>query len=85
MFTTNDPGPWQYYVNRQDNVGLSIMEVKDKYMREQLLFEQQMNFMHHQQMIMSQQSSGGGRLPSGSGDNTINSFVANDYVEDYFI
>ena len=85
MFISNNPGPWQYYVNRQDNVGLSIMEVKDKYMREQLLFEQQMNFIHQQQMIMSQQSSGGGRLPSGSGDNTINSFVANDYVEDYFI
>ena len=89
MIISNPPGPWQYYVNRQDNVGLSIMEIKDKYMREQLLFEQQINFMYHQQMLMSQQSSGGGPIssttPSGSGDNTINSFVANDYVEDYFI
>jgi len=40
MIISNPPGPWQYYVNRQDNVGLPIMEVRDKYMREQLLFEQ---------------------------------------------
>ena len=86
MFISNDPGPWQYYVNRQDNVGLPIMEVKDKYMREQLLFEQQMNFIYQQHMIMSQASSGGGPLPSStsSGD-TINNYVVNDYVEDYFI
>ena len=86
MFITNDPGPWQYYVNRQDNVGLPIMEVKDKYMREQLLFEQQMNFMYQQQMLMSQASSGGGPLPSSisSGD-TINDYVEDDYVENYFI
>jgi hypothetical protein len=59
MLITNDPGPWQYYVNRPDNVGLPIMEIKDKYMREQLLFEQNLNFIQ-QQMIMSNSSSGGG-------------------------
>jgi hypothetical protein len=87
MFITNDPGPWQYYVNRQDNVGLPIMEIKNKYMQEQLLFEQQMNFIHQQQMLMSQQASGGGRplpSPTSSGD-TINDYVVDDYVEDYFI
>jgi len=35
----NDPGPWQWYVKRPDNVGLPLMEVKRKYMQEQLLFE----------------------------------------------
>ena len=78
MFIPNDPGPWQYYVNRQDNVGLHIMEVKDKYMREQLLFEQQMNFIYQQQMIMSQASSGGG--PSIV-DPSINSYIDGDYIE----
>ena len=82
MFLSNDPGPWQYYINRQDNVGLSIMEVKDKYMREQLLFEQQMNFIYQQQMIMSQASSGGGPRPL---NNTTNDYVEDDYVENYFI
>ncbi len=89
MFLPNNPGLWQHYINRQDNVGLPIMKVKDKYMKEQMLFEQQMNFIHQQRMLMSQQFSGGGRFPSiaqnESGDNTINSFIENDYVEDYFI
>jgi hypothetical protein len=84
MFITNDPGPWQYYVNRQDNVGLSLMEVKDKYMREQLLFEQQINFMYQQQMIMSQASSGGGPSLDPSEDPSENNYVVNDYIDDYF-
>jgi len=84
MFITNDPGPWQYYVNRQDNVGLPIMEIKNKYIQEQLLFEQQMNFMYQQQMLMSQQASGGGLIKSTE-DNTENEFVENDYVENYLI
>ena len=79
MFITNDPGPWQYYVNRQDNIGLPIMEIKNKYMQEQLLFEQQMNFMYQQQMLMSQQASGGGLDPS------TNSYVEDDYIDNYFL
>ena len=82
MFIVNNPGPWQYYVNRSDNKGLPIMEIKDKYMREQLLFEQYMSFQMQQQMFLQQQSSGGIKKIK---DNTINEFVVNDYVENYFI
>jgi hypothetical protein len=85
MFITENPGPWQYYVNRPDNVGLPLMEIKDKYMREQLLFEQyQYNqYINYQNWLSSQ---GGGMLPTtGSIDNTINSFVETNYVEDYFL
>ena len=82
MFISNDPGPWQYYVNRQDNVGLPIMEVKDKYMREQLLFEQQMNFIYQQQLIMSNASAGGG--PPQNVDPSENNYVENDYIDNYF-
>jgi len=62
------------------------MEVRDKYLQEKLLFENYMSFVMQQQMIMSQASSGGGPLPSptSSGD-TINDYVVDDYVEDYFI
>ena len=35
----NDPGPWQWFVQRTDNVGIPLMEQRRKYMREQLLFE----------------------------------------------
>jgi hypothetical protein len=83
MLITNDPGPWQYYVNRPENIGLHIMEVKDKYMREQLLFEQNLNFIQQQQMIMSQQLVGGGSRFNQIQDDTENSYVVNDYVEDY--
>ena len=83
MSISNNPGPWQYYVNRQDNVGLSIMEVKDKYMREQLLFEQQMNFIHQQQMLSSMAASGGG--PSQTIDPSENNYVENNYIDNYFV
>ena len=83
MFISNNPGPWQYYVNRQDNVGLSIMEVKDKYMREQLLFEQQMNFIYQQQMLSSMAASGGG--PSQTIDPSENNYVENNYIDNYFV
>ena len=85
MFIVNHPGPWQSYLNRPDNVGKSLMEVKDKYLQEQLLFENYMSFMHQQQMMMSQAASGGGPKPTSTEeDNTVNEFVANDYVENYF-
>jgi hypothetical protein len=85
FFVVNDPGPWQYFVTRRDNVGLPLMEVRNKYLHEQLLFENYMSFVQQQHMLMAQSAGGGGILPStGSIDNTINDFVANDYVEDYF-
>lgn len=87
MFIVNNPGPWQYYVNRPDNKGLNIMEIKDKYLREQLLFEQFISFQMHQQMLLSNAAGGGGILSTTTEeeDNTINEFVANDYVENYFL
>jgi hypothetical protein len=77
MFIVNHPGSWQHYVNRPDNKGLNIMEIKSKYLKEQLLFEQYMSFQIQQQLLMSQNASGGG-------NNTVNQYVANDYVENYF-
>jgi hypothetical protein len=86
MFIVNNPGPWQYYVNRPDNRGLPLMEIKDKYMREQLLFEQYISFQMQQQMLMQQNASGGGGFPSSTEeDDTINEFVVNDYIENYFL
>jgi hypothetical protein len=64
MFLVNHPGPWQSFLNRPDNKGLSLMEVKNKYMQEQLLFENYMSFQHQQQLMMSNISTGGGPLPT---------------------
>jgi hypothetical protein len=84
MFIVNHPGPWQSYLNRPDNIGKPLMEVKDKYLQEQLLFENYMSFIHQQQMMMVNASSGGGPKPTPTEDNTENELVANDYVENYF-
>jgi hypothetical protein len=84
MIPVDHPGLWQYYVNRPDNKGLPLMEIKNKYMREQLLFEQYMSFQIQQQMLLSQNASGGGRAKTAE-DSTANEYVANDYVENYFI
>ena len=41
MFIINDPGPWQYFHHRSDNIGLNTGQLKQKYLHEQRLFEQQ--------------------------------------------
>ena len=33
------PGTWQSFLRRKDNIGLSIMEAKQKYLKEQMVFE----------------------------------------------
>jgi len=43
-----DPGPWKAFLDRKDNVGVPLMEVRKKYMEEQLLFE---NYMSHLQQL----------------------------------
>ena len=49
---------WQDFMKRLDNKGLSIMEARQKYLKEQLIFENQLSsFFQHQQ-----NSSSGGRV-----------------------
>jgi len=51
MNYVNHPGSWQSYLLRGDNVGLPLMEVRDKYLQEQLLFENYMSFVQQQQLF----------------------------------
>jgi hypothetical protein len=44
MYGAQDPGNWQSFLKRQDNVGLPIMEAKSKYLMEQINFDNMMNF-----------------------------------------
>ena len=68
MTLYDHPGPWHYYLKRPDNKGLHIMQIKQKYLQEQLLFEQQLQLneaQNQQQSIVSNVSSvgsGGGSL-----------------------
>jgi hypothetical protein len=41
FIVVNDPGPWQYYHHKSDNQGLNINQLKQKFLTEQMLFEQQ--------------------------------------------
>jgi hypothetical protein len=41
FIVVNDPGPWQYYHHKSDNQGLNINQLKQKFLHEQMLFEQQ--------------------------------------------
>ena len=52
MFFVNDPGPWQSFILRGDNVGKPINEVTQKYLHEQLQFD---NFISMQQQLHLQQ------------------------------
>lgn len=55
------PGQWQQFMTRSDNRGLSIMEMKQKYLKEQLMFEQSMSFQIQQQAKLAQQAASGGK------------------------
>ena len=44
-----DPGPWKAYLNKKENKGLPIMEVRRKYLKEQLDFE---DFIIQQQNVI---------------------------------
>jgi hypothetical protein len=79
MLTLDHPGPWQSYILRQDNIGLPLMEVRSKYLQEQLNYDNQV--LQHIYMLSLQPQGGGSNIL----DNTINSFVEDDYVEDYFL
>jgi len=70
------PGHWQHFVLRNDNKGLTNEQIHQKYLKEQLLFENYISFVQQQQLLMSNAASGGGPLPSstlspGSGDLTL--------------
>ena len=58
MHLTNDPGLWQHFVNRPDNVGRPIMEVKQKYLTEINAFESSVNAMS-----AGDSGAGGGTAP----------------------
>lgn len=76
MIIGNHPGPWQSFLNRSDNVGLHILQVRNKYLQEQLNYE---NYLSQTIHIQNMQPKG------PVVDPTNNEFVEDGYVEDYLI
>jgi hypothetical protein len=69
MFFIKDPGPWQYYVNRKDNIGLSLDAVRRKYLTESIAFEEQIS-----QWVMQSQNysnASGGTADTSTSDSSL--------------
>lgn len=45
MIISDHPGSWQFYVKRPDNIGLSILEIKQKYIKEEFDYFNQLNWL----------------------------------------
>ncbi len=65
MYLSKDPGSWQQYVRRADNIGMPLNELAKKYAMESNLYAQQM--IMEAQMLQQQQitiaTAPGGSLP----------------------
>ncbi len=78
----NHPGPWQQFQLRPDNRGLSVMEIKSKYLHEQYLFEAQMNTLnqiHQQNTFMN--GGGGGPAPISTPSEPV---IPDNLIQFYF-
>jgi len=64
----NDPGPWQWFVKRRDNVNLPIMEVRRKYMQEQLLFENYLSTLNTVNTVSTAAAGAAGGPAPSTGD-----------------
>ncbi len=61
VYTQDSPGPWNVWIKRKENKNLPILEAKRKFLKEQLLFEQQFaNFVAQQQAIQSDSNTNAG-------------------------
>lgn len=78
MHNSHQFSTWQQFVQRPDNKGLTVEQMRGKYIYEQFVFEQAM-----MQMIVpavTAASAGGGE----SVDPSFNEFVESGYIDDFF-
>lgn len=62
----NNPGHWLSFIQRNDNRGLSVEQIRQKYVKEMFMFEQYVNIFQAQQAIGQHGAAGGG----GSSEST---------------
>lgn len=63
------PGPWNIFLLREDIKNLPIMEARNRYLQEQLLFENYVSALNTISTlnVLTAAAGAGGPLPSGSG------------------
>lgn len=59
MNLIHDPGPWQFYLQKHQNSGVPLLEIKRMYLAEQAVFYQQA--MQLQSAMETAQGNGGGQ------------------------
>ncbi len=69
MFIPHEgPGTWQSFLKRKDNIGLPIMEARQKYLKEQLLFENYLSTLNTVNTVSTAAAgAAGGPAPSTGG------------------
>lgn len=62
MNINNDPGLWQHFVKRADNIGKPVETVKQRYLTEMIQFEEALAeaITHQNQNVFNAQSGEGG-------------------------
>lgn len=80
MIRIQNPGTWNEYIRNNQHLKLHINELKSRYTKQLALFENQQQLYEIQRNLMNESMGGGSVF-----DNTINEFVENDYIEDYFL
>lgn len=66
MFISQHPGPWQYFVKRPNNVGLNILEIKQKYLIEESKYYSQLELMQHHNNWNTMAGGGPNRIITSS-------------------
>jgi hypothetical protein len=67
IFSVEDPGPWQYFAQRPDNIGLPVQVVSEKYLVEQLMFaDQYSQFLAYQNWLQVQASGQAEQTPENT-------------------
>lgn len=87
----NHPGPWQHFKNRLDNRGLSVEQMKQKFLKEEVNYYNTLSTMQ-QLKVINAASNGGTRrkkglppLPSGTSYITSNGDLLTDNQNNYLI
>jgi len=80
MFIINDPGHWQTFLKRPDNIGLSIEDASKKYLLESTRYHQLLQeiYQQQQQTVNSAVASGASKIPdTNNGSSNCIEFVNN--------
>lgn len=80
----NDPGPWQWFIKRMDNVGLPLMEQRRKYMHEQLLFEDYMSTLNTVSTVAAGAAGGSAYSTGGSSNFPLDNSTFNTAIALWF-